>query len=85
MPAGPGLDLWVCLLLCDRGKVLVLSELALTHLSMGIIVGPPLGVKGSFSDRKVMWLAQGKSDKHTSSCEVVFRSLLLAGPCPPME
>lgn len=59
--AGPGLDLWVYRLgLCDQGKVL--SELALPHLSLGIIIGPPLEVKGGFNDIvKFKWLAQGKS------------------------
>lgn len=40
----------------------MLSELALPHLSLGIIIGPPLEVKGGFSDIvKFKWLAQGKS------------------------
>lgn len=49
--AGLGLDLWVHgPLLCDWGKVLALSELALPHLSMGVIIRPPLEVKGGFND-----------------------------------
>lgn len=56
-PAGPGLDLWLCQwLLCNWGEVLALSERVLPHLSMGVVVGPPLEVKGGFNDiMRVMW------------------------------
>lgn len=60
--AGSGLDLWIhWLLLCDQGKVLAFSELALPYLLMGIIIGPPLDVKGGFNDSiNFKWLAQDK-------------------------
>lgn len=51
LPAGLGLEPWVVwLLLCDQGVVLAFSEPVRLHLTMGRTVGPPLEVKGGFSD-----------------------------------
>lgn len=46
--------------LVHQGKMLALSEPMLPHPTMGMILGPPLEVKGSFGDiMNVKWLAQG--------------------------
>lgn len=59
---------------CDWGKVLALSELGL-HLSMWIIIGLPLEVKGSFNNRRSDGWHRA-SQINISSCELVFLSLL---------
>lgn len=42
----------LCLLALDRGEVPALSELGLPHLSVGMLTGPPLQLKGSFGGRR---------------------------------
>ena len=60
--------------------MLALSKCMLPHLTMGIILGPPLEMKGGFRDiMNVKWLAQGTCDKHISSCYWGLRLCLQMG------